>query len=71
MSGDRSGFVVACVSRSIPGLTTYWYGPDHGWGTTSGGRDDYAVATFTSRNAAEAKRRGYKIVSASRSVVSR
>lgn len=57
-------------------LTTYWFGPDHGWGTTSGGRTDYAVVTFPSRLAAEnalrkvygsvaeSKRRGYAVVPA-------
>lgn len=76
MSSERRGFQVKCV-RSYPDgweLVTWWYGPDHGWGTTSGSREDSTVALFTSRLAtenalrtvfrtmAEAKRRGYRIV---------
>jgi hypothetical protein len=72
---------VVRADRTVPArdggtveMSHYWYGPDHGWGTTSGARADYAVATFPSRLAAEnalrkvygtvaeAKRQGYKVV---------
>lgn len=33
--------------------TGYWYGPDHGWGTTWGALDDPATRRFSSRAAAE------------------
>lgn len=59
-----------------PPLVSYWYGPDHGWGTTAGPLSDQygEIAAFTSRDhaeralkkvfgtLAEAKRRGYKVV---------
>jgi hypothetical protein len=52
---------------------TYWYGPDHGWGTTSGPLD-YSAAWFRTKADAEAalrsvygnlgtaRRRGYSVI---------
>jgi hypothetical protein len=64
------------VEHRHPSITApgYWYGPAHGWGTTSGALDDYATARFPNRIAAEralrktfgsmaeARRRGYRII---------
>lgn len=71
---SRSKYIVT-VTAFRPGgrdIVTYWFGPNHGWGTTSGPRDSAAV--FPHRVAAEdalrsvfgsvaaARRRGYKVV---------
>jgi hypothetical protein len=64
-------YLVQAIHRSMPHVISHWYGPRHGWGTTSGPLADSAVARFSSRAAAEnalrsvfgtlaeAKRRGY------------
>jgi hypothetical protein len=69
-------YLVQAVHRSMPDVVSCWYGPRHGWGTTSGPLADAAVARFSSRAAAQnalrsvfgtlaaAKRRGYRIVPA-------
>lgn len=51
----RQYIVVSTHEREgRPSIITYWYGPKHGWGTTSGSSiDDSAVAKFTSRDHAE------------------
>lgn len=68
-------YVVEVVGRVSAGheVHSFWFGPAHGWGTTSGPIDDYSVANFTSRDhaeralkkvygsMAEAKRHGYRI----------
>lgn len=55
----RRGFVVrhtsnytATSDRPAMTLTTWWYGPGHGFGTTFGGLD-HCVAVFPSRIAAQ------------------
>lgn len=48
--------------------TTWWYGPNHGWGTTFGGLD-YSVEVFPSRQAANAAIAQYRGHSAHRLVI--
>jgi hypothetical protein len=64
-------YIVTCTYKGKErDVVTFWYGPDHSWGTTSGSRDH--AATFPHRVAAEdalrsvfgsvaaAHRRGYQ-----------
>jgi hypothetical protein len=54
-SPDAKGWVVRMTSNS--GHVSWWYGPDRGWGTTSGPLD-YSVAVWnTKREATAAARR--------------
>jgi hypothetical protein len=46
-------YLVQAIHRSMPHVISYWYGPRHGWGTTSGPLADSAVARFSRRAAAE------------------
>lgn len=64
------GFVVARAGTVPSGRehTSWWYGPDHGWGTTSGPLDR-SVALFASRAGARLAiqqagvgGRGYRII---------
>ena len=74
---SRLQYVVTVTSpmpEGRPDHVSYWYGPDHGWGTTSGPRESAGVMRFPHRVAAEdalrsvfgsvaaANRRGYKAV---------
>jgi hypothetical protein len=50
-SPDAKGWVVRWTTGT--GHVGWWYGPDHGWGTTSGGLD-YSVALWDTKREAVA-----------------